>query len=647
MALTNGSRLGPYEIVAAAGAGGMGEVYRARDPRLERHVALKVLTSRFVADADGLRRFQQEAQAASQLNHPNIVAVYDVGQHDGVPYLVSELLEGETLRQRLTRERLPLRRALDLAIQIARGLAAAHEKGIIHRDLKPENIFITRDGNAKILDFGLAKLLPTPDDAEKGTAPTAYTEAGVMLGTAGYMSPEQARGLPTDHRTDIFSLGAVLYEMVAARRAFVGETAADIITKVLTADPTPPSEGNDRLPPALDRVILHALEKNPAERFQAVRDLGFVLEGLTTASGASTPAVAGVPQRRWRPAAGILLVLAAALLVYVLWRRESGPPRSEASAPIVLQRLTDFVGMEQSPAVSPDGKSVALSAGTGTPHIWVRLLAGGAPLRITRDHVPHLYPRWSPDSASLIYFSPAAAESEAQGAIYEISALGGNPRRLVTSFTGGDISHDEKRLAFFRREGNRLELVIADRNGVNASVLASLAPDFGYCCLRWSPGDQMIGYQRSRVFNYDVFAIAVNGGEPRKITRDQTSVAGYSWLPDASGIVYSSSRNTTALYLPTMDLFQAKLDGSPVRQLTFGDTSYLDPDVCSEGRVFATQVRRDFDVWKFPIDGSPADNVRRAVRVTNQTGHVQTPSLSPTIGPWCSCQSPAGIRISG
>ena len=291
MAIGAGSRFGPYELVSLLGAGGMGEVYRAHDPRLRRDVALKVLLSSPVADADRLRRFQQEAQATSQLNHPNILTLYDVGQQDGIPYIVSELLEGETLRQRLTRERLPLRRTIELGIQIARGLAAAHERGIIHRDLKPENIFVTRDGHSKILDFGLAKLVSGNHAAQEGATLTLKTEAGVLLGTVGYLSPEQARGLPSDHRTDVFSFGAILYEMATGGRAFQGETAADTMAKVLTRDPPPPSESDRRIPPELDRIILHALEKTPDERFQTMRDAVFALEGIANPSSAAAAAI--------------------------------------------------------------------------------------------------------------------------------------------------------------------------------------------------------------------------------------------------------------------------------------------------------------------------------------------------------------------
>src|SRR5512135_746220 len=241
MTLRTGDRLGPYEIVAPLGAGGMGEVYRAHDSRLGRDVAIKVLPAEFAADSDCLRRFEQEARAAGQLNHPNILTVFDVGTHEGAPYIVTELLEGETLRERLRQGGLPVRKAVEIATQIAHGLAAAHEKGIIHRDLKPANVFVTRDGHVKILDFGIAKLAApkSAQDSEETAAVVEATEAGMMLGTVGYASPEQLRGQHVDHRTDIFSLGCVLYEMISGDRAFKGETAADTVAAILSKDPPP------------------------------------------------------------------------------------------------------------------------------------------------------------------------------------------------------------------------------------------------------------------------------------------------------------------------------------------------------------------------------------------------------------------------
>ena len=261
------TRLGPYEILGPLGAGGMGQVYRARDPRFRRDVAIKVLPDDFAADPERLKRFEHEARAAGALNHPNILTVHDLGTENGAPYLVTELLEGETLRERLARGAIPMTKALDWATQIARGLAAAHEKGIIHRDLKPENLFITKDGRAKILDFGLARL----GVGRAGTAATTLTmtEAGVTLGTVGYMAPEQVRGETADHRSDLFAFGCVLYEMVARVRAFSGELAVQVMSAILSEEPKPLAEIRPEVPAALDRLVRHCLEKDPAQRIQS------------------------------------------------------------------------------------------------------------------------------------------------------------------------------------------------------------------------------------------------------------------------------------------------------------------------------------------------------------------------------------------
>src|SRR6202021_2126735 len=272
MALTSGTKLGPYEVQSPLGAGGMGEVYRARDSRRNRDVAIKILPASFSVDPERLQRFAQESRAAAALNHPNILSIYDIGEDRGAPYVVSELLEGETLRDRLREGALSSRKAIEYAQQIARGLAAAHEKGIVHRDLKPENLFITNDGHAKILDFGLAKFIRPETVASDNTATVQVaTEAGTVLGTAGYMSPEQVRGKEADPRSDIFAFGAILYEMLSGKRAFHGDSAADTMSAILKEEPPELSETNRNVSPALERIVRHCLEKNPAERFQSAR----------------------------------------------------------------------------------------------------------------------------------------------------------------------------------------------------------------------------------------------------------------------------------------------------------------------------------------------------------------------------------------
>src|SRR5215469_4872261 len=272
MAISAGLKLGPYEIIAPLGAGGMGEVYSAKDPRLGRQVAIKILPSAYAADSLGLQRFEQEARAAAQLNHPNIVAIYDIGTSEGAPYVVLELLEGETLRQRIAGGPLPVRKVIDYAIQIALGLAAAHDHGIVHRDLKPENIFITSDGRVKILDFGLARVIPGKGIEEPGLTVSQHTDPGTVLGTMGYMSPEQVRGKPADQRSDIFSLGVILYEALTGKRAFGGDSSAEVMSAILREEPSDLSVLGHPVAPALDRILRHCLEKNREQRFQSAHD---------------------------------------------------------------------------------------------------------------------------------------------------------------------------------------------------------------------------------------------------------------------------------------------------------------------------------------------------------------------------------------
>jgi len=317
MALTAGSQLGPYEILAPLGAGGMGEVYRARDPRLDRDVAIKVLPAKVADDFERLKRFAQEARAAGALNHPNILAVHDIGTHDGLPYVVTELLEGQTLRKRMGGAALPVRKAVEYGVQISRGLAAAHEKGIVHRDLKPENLFVTKHGLVKILDFGLAKVLQ-PElrfrDGEDTPTRGPTTEAGRIMGTVGYMSPEQVRARSVDQLSDVFSLGTVLYEMLSGHRPFRGETPADTMTAILTKDPLEPSARDRSIPKALERIVFRCLEKLPEDRFQSARDLAFNLEAVSGATGAPRG------RHRWTlAAAGVVAALALTVAYLRPW----------------------------------------------------------------------------------------------------------------------------------------------------------------------------------------------------------------------------------------------------------------------------------------------------------------------------------------
>jgi len=448
MTLSPSTRLGPYEVIAPLGAGGMGEVYRARDSRLGREVAIKVLPAAFSQDADRLRRFEQEARAVGMLNHPNILIVHDIGTHDGSPYIVSELLDGETLRARLNSGALTVRKAADYAQQMACGLQVAHEKGVVHRDLKPENLFITQDGRLKILDFGLAKLKPPQSGEEVLTdAPTqgVNTEPGMVMGTMGYMSPEQVRGQTADHRADIFAFGVVLYEMLCGRRAFAGGTAVEVMNAILKDEPAELSAINLHVPPTFERLVRRCLEKRPEERFQSAGDIGFAVEAFSAPSGSHAPtAVAevsgtGAASSRWTPAGWrerlvwvaitVLLAIIALVLFYV--RRPAEEPRAIRFS-ISPPGNGVFMTAKDIPyavAISPDGRRLALIVATeGKTQLWVRSLNG-----LTMQPLPGTEgaatPFWSPDGR-YIGFS-------AEGKLKKIEATGGPPQILCDTPQGG------------------------------------------------------------------------------------------------------------------------------------------------------------------------------------------------------------------
>jgi serine/threonine protein kinase len=391
MPLAAGTKFGSYEILGLLGAGGMGEVYRARDPALKREIAIKVLPSFVSRDPDRLQRFEQEAQAAAALDHPNILAVHQFGAFDGSPYLISELLVGESLRQVLQRGPLPFRKAIDYGIQIAHGMAAAHDHGIVHRDLKPENLFITKDGRVKILDFGLAKL-KQPQQESDGSAPTltAGTDPGMVMGTAGYMSPEQVRGQAVDQRTDIFAFGAILYETLTGRRAFQRSTSAETMSAILNDDPPAIAQTGANIPPALQRVVNRCLEKNPEQRFHSASDLAFALDTLSD-SGASpgvTADQATISRRLWL-VGGAVAVAILAVLVYLWWRIPAAVPRVES-----ITQLTDdgevkdeFSSIDKTGRVSISPRSMpATFVSLRSPHPEDLLLR--YPRRFRRPSVP-------------------------------------------------------------------------------------------------------------------------------------------------------------------------------------------------------------------------------------------------------------------
>jgi len=434
MPLSVGTKLGPYEILGSLGAGGMGEVYRAKDTRLGREVALKILPESFATDGDRLRRFEQETRAVAALNHPNILALFDIGKYEHAPFLVSELLEGESLRAVLDRGALPQRKTIEYGVQIAHGLAAAHEKGIVHRDLKPENIFVTRDGRIKVLDFGLAKLAQRTVDPNEVTLTSSQTAAGVVMGTASYMAPEQVRGEPVDARTDIFAFGAVLYEMLAGQRAFRRDTSAETMTAVLKEDPPEISDAARGISPALDRTVRRCLEKNPEQRFQSARDLSFALSALSGSEASSvnrtvpTPFAARSSLLPWVALA--LLLAAVSAITWWIARRPVPSTRMQFAIPAPDEMSISHL------ALSRDGSMlvfVSPEEDSALPMLFVQHVGSPTvtPLAGTEGAS---YPFWSPDAKYVGFF--------AGGKLKKISVTGGTPQILakVLSARGGSWS---------------------------------------------------------------------------------------------------------------------------------------------------------------------------------------------------------------
>ena len=458
MTLAAGTRLGPYEILAPIGAGGMGEVYRAKDPRLGREVAIKVLPASFSKDADRLKRFEQEARAAGVLNHPGITAVHDIGTADGAPYIVTELLEGETLRSRLSEGAIPVRKAIDYAVQIAKGLAAAHDKGIVHRDLKPENLFLTKDGRVKILDFGLAKLKIEQDGGSKTDLQTmSGTEPGVVLGTMGYMAPEQVRGKAADARSDIFAFGTILYEMLAGQRAFRGDTAADTITAILTKEPPDLSQTNKEIHPGLDRLVRHCLEKNPEERFQSSRDIAFDLEslsGLSAPTGADTRVLPGEAKRRWRLLPIVAAILLAAAAGVIAGRRTVNIVQPQ------FQRLTFQRGTVITARFGPDGQTVYYAAAWEGAPARIYALRPGTPESSALALPPAnlLALSSAGDIAIQLDSKPSPAGFAYMGTLARAPLSGGPPKELLQDVTYADWAPGGTELAVVHRVGGKEQL---------------------------------------------------------------------------------------------------------------------------------------------------------------------------------------------
>jgi len=549
MNLSPGTRLGPYEIVAPLGAGGMGEVYRARDTRLKREVAIKVLPPGISSDPDRLRRFEQEALATAALNHPNILAVFDIGTHDGSPYVVSELLEGETLRECLRSGAISMRKSVDYALQIAHGLAAAHEKGIVHRDLKPENLFLTKDGRVKILDFGLAKLTQ-PESADRGAVPTmtAVTEPGVVMGTLGYMSPEQVRGAAVDARSDIFSFGAILYEMISGQRAFRRDTTADTMSAILKEDPPDLSATNQNVSPALERIVLHCLEKNPEQRFHSASDIAFDLEHLSGISGttarAAAPAAAGIPAQRKLLVAIAGAVVLAAVMLGVGWRLGRG---SAQAPPAVYKQITFRTGTIGNARFAPDGTVVYSAAWDGSDRqLYQAHTSDPGSRELGINDAELLAVSRNGELAIRLKTIRVGGGYARRGVLARVPLSGGTPREVLENVQDADWSADGEKLAVvhYKPENShwRLEYPIGKVlfEGINWISDPKISPDGKWIAFadHENPGGDDEG---------SVAVIATDGGEKeKKLSSGWGSAQGIVWSPSADEIWFTASRAGTS-----------------------------------------------------------------------------------------------------
>ncbi len=641
MRLTSGARIGSYEVVGLLGSGGMGEVYAARDLRLDRMVAIKILPEIFLLDTERHRRFEREARVLASLNHPHIGAIYGMEDTDGVHALILELVEGTTLADRLAAGPLPFGEALTIARQIADALDAAHEKGIVHRDLKPANIKITPAGVAKVLDFGLAKAAAAEtsgqDLAMSPTITADGTRAGMILGTAAYMSPEQARGLALDKRSDIWSFGCVLYEMLAGRPVVAGDTISDVISAILRSEPDWTALPKTTTPP-VRRLLQRCLEKDRARRLRDVGDAQLDIGEALAASPATplqTPAVAKRSTREyvaWSMAAALGVALIAASVAG--WRQRSTWKSNQAPTFSRIVRLTSGPARESGPALSPDGKWVAyLSNSSGRPDVWVRFIAGGQPVNLTAsaglDITSRAFiggPDISPDGARVAFTARPRGSSGPFGTWEIPGPLPGAPHKLLDGGLSVRWSPDGRQIAFIRAgaaAGD--ELFVADADVTNRRAVVKAHGGMHLHWPAWSHDGYIYFIYTLEGYNAEpaeIYRVSGRGGDIEPVVRTLRRAVFPLPVSDGTGLIYSA--NPTAADL---SLWWRSATGGEPRRLTTGVGEFAEPRLSSDGRALVCtlyDMRQSLD--RIALMGSPSPTV---VALTDGYGGDLDPSLTP------------------
>ena len=599
MALTSGTKLGPYEIQSSIGAGGMGEVYRARDTRLAREVAIKVLPEAFARDADRLQRFEHEARVLSTVNHPNILAIHDVGAQGDLHYLVSELLEGQTLREKMSAGPLSQRRVTEYAVEMARGLAAAHDKGIVHRDLKPDNVFITKDGRIKILDFGLAKQAigeaGLSGQSATVAAPTP-TQPGTVMGTAGYMSPEQVRGQTVDHHSDIFSLGAILYEMISGKRAFKGDSSVETMNAILKEDPPELNESGLNVTPGLDRIVRHCLEKEPGQRFQSARDLAFDLESLPSLSGAAKPLTGSHLASAAKSRTPWLIAIPALVLVagVAFW---AGHKTMKSSAP-VFSRLTFRGGHVGAARFSPDGQTIVYSAQLGDEPLQLYTTRPDAPqsreLGLKNSSILAISKQ---DELAITLNHTQPMANAGGGTLARVPLTGGSPREISEAVGYADWSPDGQSLALGTLTNSSFNLEYPQ-----GKALYQTQGWIGD--LRVSPDGNMVAFVHHpiRWDSLGTIMVVDRQGKSRVLTGSFSDARGLAWAPSGKEIWFTGSN----IHLSS-NLFAVDLEGHQ-RLVWSGAGGVVLQDIFPDGRVlFIRENRRRGIAGLFPGHDSEID----------------------------------------